>query len=145
MQIRHFGIPVRRAQSGAAMVEFALVAMIFIMIALAIMEFGRWMFTLNAASEATRWGARLAAVCSLDEPTIKEKMQSILPVTAAQIAISYSPAGCMAANCQMVEVRLVDVHFNPLFPFMSAGVPVPPFTTTLTRELMNSAGNPVCF
>lgn len=145
MQIRIFGIQVRRAQRGAAMVEFALVAMIFIMIALAIMEFGRWMFTLNAANEATRWGARLAAVCSLNDPKIKEKMQSILPVATAQISISYSPNGCTAATCQTVEVALVDVYFEPLFPFMSTGVPVPPFTTTLTRELMNSAGNPACF
>lgn len=134
-----------RPQRGAAMVEFALVAMIFFMLLLGIMEFGRWMFTLNAASEATRWGARLAAVCDLNEPQIKEKMRSIVPgMEDAQISITYSPSGCTAANCRMVEVKLVDMYFTPLLPFMGIEVPVPPFTTTLTRELMNSAGNPVC-
>ena len=135
----------RRPQRGAAMVEFALIASIFLMLALGVMEFGRWMFTLNAASEATRWGARLAAICDVNDAVIKEKMRSILSgVDDTQISISYAPANCSAASCRTVEVKLVNVYFTPLLPFMGIEIPVPPFTTTLTRELMNSAGNPAC-
>lgn len=135
----------RRAQHGVTMVEFALVALIFFTLLLGVMEFGRWMYTLNAAGEATRLGARLAAVCDQNEPQIKERMREMLAsLDDAQIAISYSPAGCTAASCRTVEVRLVDVYFTPLIPLLGIEAPVPPFTTTLSRESMSSAGNPVC-
>lgn len=136
---------IRRPQRGATMVEFALVAMVFLSLLLATMEFGRWMFMLNAASEATRLGARTAAICDLDAPQIKARMRELLPeVSDEQIVVSYSPPACTAANCSTVEVRLSDVHFTPLVPFISADFAVPSFTTTLARELMNSAGNPAC-
>ena len=44
----------RGRQRGAAIIEFALVAMIFFTLLIGVMEFGRWLFTLNAAGEATR-------------------------------------------------------------------------------------------
>lgn len=133
-------------QRGVAMVEFALIAVIFFSLLLGIMEFGRWMFTLNTANEATRLGARLAAVCDLDEPQIKQQMRALVSGLAdEQIAITYRPASCTAANCRTVEVRLVDFHYTPLLlPLFGAEVPVPPFLTIQSRESMSSAGNPVC-
>ena len=132
-------------QRGVLVVEFALVALIFFTLLLGIMEFGRLMFTLNAAAEATRWGARLAAVCDLGEPNIRTKMRSLLMgVSEAQISIQYAPAFCDASNCRTVAVSLVDATFTPLIPFMNAVIPLPSFTTSLPREMMSSAGNPVC-
>lgn len=136
-----------RRQAGAAIVEFALVAMIFFTLLLGIMEFGRWLFTLNAANEATRWGARLAVVCSVDAPVIKQKMRAILGESVSdnnQISVQYVPSGCDASNCETVTVQLSGATFTPVVPFMGATVALPPFTTSLPRELMNSAGNPVC-
>lgn len=135
-----------------AIVEFAFVAMIFFTLLLGIMEFGRWLFTLNAAAEATRWGARLAAVCSKDAPVIEAKMRFMLgsldPNRTDQISIQYTPTGCDATNCEAVTVSLTNVSFTPLIPFMGVAVPIPPFTTSLPRELMNSTvdgtANPVC-
>ena len=49
--------------TGTTMVEFAFVAVVFFMLLLGIMDFGRMLFIWNAAAEATRWGARLAVVC----------------------------------------------------------------------------------
>lgn len=135
----------RRLQTGAAIIEFALVAMIFLTALIGVMEFGRWLFTLNAAGEATRWGARLAVVCSQDDPVIKQKMRAILgSVTDSQISVQYVPTGCDASSCKTVTVQLSGATFTPLIPFMGATVALPPFTTSLPRELMNSAGNPVC-
>lgn len=132
-------------QSGAAIVEFAIVALVFFTLLIAVMEFGRWMFTLNAATEATRWGARLAAVCDKDDPSIKQKMRFILAsVTDAQIAIEYQPAGCDASNCSSVAVGLVNATFTPLIPFMGAAIPLPNFSTSLPRESMASTDNAVC-
>lgn len=143
-QPRHCLLP-RRRQRGVLAVEFALVGMIFFTLLLGIMEFGRWMFTLNAATEATRWGARLAAVCSQNDPNIKVRMRAILgSVSNAQIALQYEPASCDASSCKTVSVSLTNASFTPHIPFMGAAIPLPPFTTSLPRELMNSAGNPVC-
>ena len=145
----------RRRQRGAAIVEFALVAMIFLTLLIGVMEFGRWLFTLNAAGEATRLGARLAVVCSnssADVTKIKGRMRFILGgVTDDQISIQYNPgSGCNADwtaetnRCESVTVQLTGATFTPLIPFMGVAVPLPPLTTTLQRELMKSAGNPVC-
>jgi hypothetical protein len=79
-----------------------------------VMEFGRWMFTLNAATEATRWGARLAAVCDKDDIHIKQKMRVILgAVVDGQISIQYAPDGCDVTNCRTVEVSLINATFSP--------------------------------
>jgi Flp pilus assembly protein TadG len=67
-------------QLGATMVEFAIVAVLFFSLLLGIMDFGRLLFTWNAAAEATRWGARIAVVC--DKPTpdqVRTRMKRILP------------------------------------------------------------------
>ncbi len=132
-------------QRGAAIVEFALVAMIFLTALIGTMEFGRWLFTLNAASEATRLGARLAVVCSIGDADIKARMRQILAsLTDAQIDVAYAPAGCDASNCKTVTVKLSGATFTPVVPFMGTAAALPPFTTSLPREYMNSAGNPVC-
>ena len=140
-----------------AIVEFALVALlIFFPLLLGIMEFGRWLFTLNAAAEATRLGARLAVVCSnssADIVKIKERMRFFVgTVTNNQISITYQPgAGCdtdwnadVANRCESVTVELNGATFTPLIPYFGVPVSIPPFTTTLPREFMKSASNPVC-
>jgi TadE-like protein len=136
----------RNSQGGAAIVEFALVAIIFITLLIGIMEFGRWLFTLNAANEATRLGARLAVVCSIaDEADIKTRMRQIaggIPVT--NMYIDYLPNGCNESNCKTVRVRLSGATFRPMVPLIGGSYAIPSFATTLPRELMNSAGNPVC-
>ena len=147
-----------RPQRGLVIVEFALVALlIFFPLLLGIMEFGRWLFTLNAAAEATRLGARLAVVCSVsskDADAIKNRMiffvGGLLP---EQITINYSPSnGCdpdwsaeVSNRCESVTVQILGTaKFTPLIPYFGVPVSIPPFTTTLTREFMNSASNPVC-
>jgi Flp pilus assembly protein TadG len=55
-----------KTQKGAAMVEFAIIALLFFMILFGIIEFGRAFFTYNTLVEATRRGARVAAVCPAD-------------------------------------------------------------------------------
>lgn len=149
----------RRRQRGVELVEFAFVSMIFFTLLLGIMEFGRWMFTLNAAGEATRWGAHLAAVCDRDAASvtrIKEKMMSILPgASESEISIEYAkydglnePVACGASDCETVQVKLDGLEFTPLIPLWGIAVPVPPFTTSLPREMMkttvNGTDNPVC-
>ena len=58
----------KRSMRGMTMVEFAIVAAALFMIIFASIEFGRASFTLAALNEGTRRGARLAAVCPLNDP-----------------------------------------------------------------------------
>ena len=52
----------RRRGRGQALVEFALVAPIFFLILFSIIEFGRYVFTVQILNEAAREGARYAIV-----------------------------------------------------------------------------------
>jgi Flp pilus assembly protein TadG len=135
-----------RRQRGAAIVEFALVAMIFFTLLIGMMEFGRWMFTLNAANEATRLGARLAVVCSIsDMADIKSRMHAIASgIPVANMSIQYVPTGCTADTCQTVNVSLVSATFAPMIPLLGGNYPIPSFSTSLSREYMNSTNNPIC-
>ena len=140
----------RRAQRGVAAVEFALIAILFLTLLLGIMEFGRWLFLLNGANEATRLGARLAVVCSVEGPGdlthIKARMSAMTGggIPAANMVLDYFPANCDASNCQTVTARIVGATFNPVSPFFGGNFPIPQFPTSLPREYMTSAGNPVC-
>lgn len=146
-----FSHPARRhAQRGVAAVEFALIAILFFTLLLGIMEFGRWLFLLNGANEATRLGARLAVVCSVEGPGdlthIKARMSAMTGggIPAANMVLDYFPANCDASNCQTVTARIVGATFNPVSPFFGGNFPIPQFPTSLPREYMTSAGNPVC-
>jgi len=136
-------------QRGAAAVEFALVAIVFFMLLIGIVEMGRVLFTWNATAEATRYGARVAVVCGLNDAAVLSRMQKILPaLTAANVSVSYAPDGCSVATCQQVSVSVQNMAVTTLIPVSAAVLSVPPFTTTLPREsMLNSMDghpNPVC-
>ena len=138
------------AQRGVAAVEFALIAILFFTLLLGIMEFGRWLFLLNGANEATRLGARLAVVCSVEAPgeltRIKARMSAMTGggVPAANMVLDYFPVNCDASNCRTVTARIVGATFTPVTPFFGGTFAIPQFPTSLPREYMTSAGNPVC-
>lgn len=162
----------RAGQRGAAAVEFAFVAIVFFMLLIGIVEMGRVLFTWNAAVEATRYGARIAVVCGCDaKPAILERMKKIMPALADEnVKVCYADnfagavgteGGCLSAcsadTNQQVSVSIQDLNLIPMIPLPPKKDPsgqampwilsVPPFTTTLPRESMNSiAGhpNPMC-
>lgn len=134
-----------RRQAGVAAVEFAIVAAVFFMILIGAMEMGRLLWTWNAAAEATRLGARMAVVCDINEPAIKTRMRERLPALQdANVTIAYLPAGCSDATCQSVQVTLSGYTHAPIIPYVPLSIPIQSFQTTLPREFMQSAGNPVC-
>lgn len=146
--------PRLEAQRGAAAVEFSLIAL-FILFPLlfGIMELARVAFYWNAATEATRLGARLAVVCDLDDSTIRSRMSALFPVVAtSDIDIAYQPAGCTTTTCRGVEVSIHPPGFATYIPRIPFTFAFPPFRTTLPRESLRSAfgpagaevANPVC-
>jgi Flp pilus assembly protein TadG len=140
-----------RRIEGSVAVEFALVGTLLVSLLLGITAFGHWMYTLEMVADATRAGARTAVVCDLSDTAIRAAVRNRVPnisLTNAQITLQYLPSGCTKANCQSVRVGLSGATYSPWFP-AAAAFPIPPFTTSLPRESLestNAAGeiNPAC-
>lgn len=138
-------IPTPGQQRGVAAVEFALIASIFFTLVFGVMEMGRILFYMNSAAEATRLGARVAVVCDANAAIIKSKMINMLGIlTTADININYLPSGCNASTCESVSVSVTKENIKTFIPFVPLTFNLPPFSTTLPRESMTSASNPVC-
>ncbi|WP_296225370.1 TadE/TadG family type IV pilus assembly protein [Ralstonia sp. UBA689] len=140
-----------KRQKGTTAVEFAIVAVLFLTVLLAILDFGRILFTWNAAGEATRWGARQAVVCAQGSSSVLSRMQRILPsLTSSNVTIQwYDSTGavsatCDASSCAGVSVGITGLTISPVSPatwigFSSLGVPG--FSTYLPREVMGQDAN----
>lgn len=107
-----------KKQFGAALVEFALIALVFFTVVFGLIEWGRLLFTMNTLTEMTRRGARLATVCPpsdskilhqtlFNSPTDTATSSHILPfITTAHIRIKYLDHN----GCDIADLR---THNNP--------------------------------
>lgn len=131
-----------RPQQGAAIVEFAIVAMLFFTLLVGIVEMGRVLFTWNSAVEATRRGVRMAVVTDPgNAAAIRDEMRIIMPDLADnQISIAYLPAGCTVASCDYVTVGVGEPVAYTVRPLVVPIGPLtlPPFSTTLPRESLGA-------
>jgi Flp pilus assembly protein TadG len=128
-------------------VEFALVATAFFTLLFGCIELGRVLWLWNAASEATRLGARLAVVCDIGDADIATRMQNSLGLSDARLVaptITYAPAGCTRDTCRSVTVTLNAAAVQTTIPFVDFSPVLPPFSTTLSRESLSSTDNAVC-
>lgn len=158
----HSALPRMR---GAAIVEFAFAVTILLALLIAILDLARLLAQWNLAAEATRLGARLAVVCDPGDPDVKARMRAMMLAPAmpdAELSVTYYPPNCDATTCTSVTVAVNGYRVGNLLPHLGWLLPtdwgsmpefslpvVPPFTTTLTREsLQSSSGggqvNPVC-
>lgn len=153
-----------KTQKGAALVEFALIALLFFMMLFAIIEFARAFFVYNTLVEATRRGARIAAVCPVSTDGIRQVREStifdtpedgqntpILGLTTADVEVSYyddsmvelasesSPITYIDSNdyndVRFVEVSISSNTVHPLFiPGIAASFTLPAVRTLLPSE-----------
>ncbi len=136
----------RRRQGGSTIVEFALVLLLFFTFLLAIVDFGRMLFTWNAATEATRAGARYAVVCDNtgSATAVLARMQSLLPEITT-IDVAWTPAGCNSTDCEGVTVSVQNLNYRWISPVLGLAaftdLPMPTFRTYLTREVMRTDPN----
>jgi hypothetical protein len=142
----------RRRQSGLAAVEFAIVGMLTMTIIFALLEVSRAMFVFNALDEVTRRGARMAAVCPLNAPAIKQVAlfgqtgqngQGLLAglrpenVTLEYLNLSGQRLADPAASygqIRFVRVRIDDFQHRLIIPLFVTAFDTPGFETTLPRE-----------
>ena len=138
-------------QSGATLIEFALVLILFLTVLLGVVDFARLLWTWNAASEATRWGARTAVVCEQDSAAVLARMKSFLPeLTASNVAINWyvwngitkkyvADNSCNSTNCAGVNVQLSGLDYQWMGPVaygFKASFGMPGFSAFLPREVM---------
>lgn len=137
----------RSSQRGVAAVEFALIAALLFTLLIGIMEMSRVLFYWNTATEVTRLGARLAVVCDQDAAAIKQKMQAMLSIlNTGNLTVQYIDKdgnSCDPNSCRSVTVSISGLTVSTLIPLVPLNIKMPPFSTTLPRESMDSA-NPDC-
>lgn len=133
--------PTHLRQRGATVVEFALVLLIFLTFLLGVVDFSRMLFSWNAATEATRAGARYAAICdsTAQKAVVLSKMQALMP-QIGDIDVAWTPAGCTSATCQGVTVSITSLNYQWISPIAGfaklAPTAMPQFSTFLPRESM---------
>jgi Flp pilus assembly protein TadG len=110
---------------GNAVVEFALVLPILLLLVFGITEFGRAWMNVNVMSTAAREGARLAVVTAPDVGAVRARVTQVL--TAARItATSIDVVGPDPADA----MRRVTVTVNANFTVFSGRV-IAPFRGTI--------------
>lgn len=136
-------------QKGVTTIEFAIIGLVAMVVLFGVIEFSRLVFTLNALSESTRRGARMAAVCPLNDPAIAQvtvfnppgdgaDSPIIAGLTTANVAIEYlNAAGTPTATfgeIRFVRVRIVGFQHTLLVPTFFFTFTLPEFPSTLPRE-----------
>jgi len=104
----------RRSQSGEALVEFALILPILLVLSLGMLDFGRAFHAKSLVDQAAREGCRVAIVTKpLDQALIVERVEKVLE------------AGNMKPNSVTSNLdanRLVEVQVEITFKFITPGV-----------------------
>lgn len=143
----------RARQAGVTTVEFSIIATAAFIVLFAAIEVGRAMFVVNTLNEVTRRSARMAAVCPIGDPAIREVALFNAPgggtgsrfihgLAPANIELEYldrsgDPITDPATNfgqIHYVRTGIVGYQHEMLIPFASHIFTVPEFGTTLRRE-----------
>ncbi len=140
-------------QTGLAAVETAFVAALVLIVLFAVFEVGRAFFVINALEEATRRGARVAAVCQINDPAIREiaifnssgggaTSPLVYGLTTANIDVDYITNDGNAIGDPMgnyididaVRVSIQNYQHELIIPFFMRTITMPAFATTIPRE-----------
>ncbi|EKO3434516.1 pilus assembly protein [Vibrio fluvialis] len=139
----------RRKQDGLTVVEFSLVASVFLLILFAVIEVGIFVFQLQSLNDISRRAARIAAVCVVNDPDIKTlALSENTPIgfTGENIEIVYlkddgSVVGDPIAQhsaIHYVRSKIINYNygFSGILNFLGNNglVPVPDFQTILPAE-----------
>lgn len=142
-----------RHQRGVTTVEFAIIGLLLFVVIFGVIEFGRALFVMNTLTEATRRGARMAAVCPVGDPKPASvavfdngggASAIIAGLTTANVVVSYldvsgapvaSPATAAGFGLiRYVRVSIVGFTQTLVIPSILLSIPMNGFSTTLPRE-----------
>ncbi|MEJ7810129.1 MAG: TadE family protein [Gemmatimonadaceae bacterium] len=135
---------VRRArflveEAGTAILEFALIVPLLLVLVWGIIEAGRAFYTLNILTNALREGARRGAVMQLAVSN-----QGVVSMSASQrdsiklvVRTAFQPLGPALTNAQIVDNMVVNnnqIQVTANYPYAPIA-PVTNWTFTLTRSV----------
>jgi hypothetical protein len=146
----------RRKQLGLNTVEFSIVGLLVFIVMFGAIEMGRMLFTLNVLREATYRGARMAVVCTPNNPAVARAAvfnssgggtnSPILPnLTTDNIEIEYlagdgtvltNPASDPAQFVQIryIRVQIVNYTHDFFLPGASFSFAARSYPVTLPKE-----------
>jgi len=141
-----------RNQRGTTVVEFAVVGLVFFTVLFALIDFSRLFWNLAALDEATRRGARVAAVCPANDPYIAQTalFSGLIPGLGTQhIRIEYlnidgaevdptTAAGY--GSIRYVRVAIENFQLQMFIPGMQSLITMPEFETTIPSESLGRVG-----
>lgn len=102
-----------RADRGAALVEFALVLPLLILLVFGVIEFGRGYHTKTTLTHAAREGVRVAALDSGDPVSTVRNAAPVLD--AESIVVEIAPSPCTPGQPVTVTVTYDHTFDIPLF------------------------------
>lgn len=131
----------RRERRGAAAVEFALIAPLMLLFTFGMIEISRMMMVKNAATQASREGARVAVLPGSESDDVRTRVQEELSLMSIDVAtielepeiISNAPPG---SNVTVrIRVNPDDVSWVP--SFLTFTIPEISATSVMRRESTN--------
>ena len=145
-----------KSERGVTTVEFAMTAAFFLMMVVVVVAGGHLFWTHNALVEATRRGARYAALqCAQDiagcanSTTSVERVRNVVlydsstvpsgtpqpfvpNLQAANVTVTYSGDYSVAQG--KVSVKIENYDYNFVVPGISSIIRMPPYETTVVGE-----------
>ena len=111
-----------REDHGAAMLEFALVSLVFFTVVFGIMEYGRMILNYNVVSTAAREGVRYASVrgANSGHTATASDIQSYVAdhslgvLTPANVTVTWSPNNKPGSTVQVQT----QIFFTPMVPLL---------------------------
>lgn len=145
------GMLTRKGERGAALVEFAIGATVFLTVTFGVLELGRLLWVHNALADAARRGARYAvnqpqtSVADIKNIAVYGNTAGtgtplVNDLTPAQVIVTYSDFG-IATGTVRVEIQSYDFKF--VLPLVGTTIRMPAYATTLTGENAGWVPNPI--
>ena len=128
--------PDRRAESGVALIEFAFVLPILLVLAMGMLDFGRAFHMKSLLDQAAREGARVAVVTTPDPDIVESRVDDVLAsggITPTSVTVD----GPDPAHMVTVTVNATFTFITPgifaLLPGWSTGNTIPMSGQTVMR------------
>jgi hypothetical protein len=145
-------VATRQDQQGTTAVEFAIVGLVVFTVLFALIDLSRLFWNMAALDEATRRGARVAAVCPVNDPFVAQTalFAGLIPTLGPQhISLQYldldgvavaDPAAAGYGAIRYVRVSIQNFQLQTFIPGLTAVIPMPAFETTIPSESLGRVG-----
>jgi len=142
----------KKSQQGTTAVEFAIVGVVFFTVLFGLIDLSRIFFQVAALDESTRRGARVAAVCPVNDPYVAQTalFAGLVPTLASgNILLQYldvngvvvgAPAGAGYGDIRYVRVAIQNFQIQTFIPGLAAVISMPAFATTIPSESLGRVG-----